>query len=419
MTVSPLSSKLKALGVQIGAREAPPPKPPKQRRPHYTIEHVIAGRVITHGDGASCFVVETTYDLDHRHGEAALHAPLPLTRVAQWARDARIAGCTRESLVFLDTETTGLAGGTGTLPFMIGVGRFVADQFRVAQFFMRDPTEEAATLTALTEWLAPCAMLVTFNGKAFDVPLVQARYILQRRDWPLSEIAHLDLLMLARRLWRDRLASRALGALERDILGAVRTHDDVPGWLIPLMYLEYLKTGDARPLKGVFYHNAMDIVALAALLGYMTQLLENPLSDAVQHPIDYVSLGKIYEGMGEYELAAQAYERGMADRLPNNVFNNAMQRLAYLRRKQGHFEQTLELWREAAKRGELYAYIALAKHYEHHARDYAEAERLTCEALALAQSKKFSGRERQRYLTELEHRLERVRRKRLAVSSER
>jgi tetratricopeptide (TPR) repeat protein len=287
---------------------------------------------------------------------------------------------------------------------------------------MRDPNEEAAMLTALSAWLRPCELLVTFNGKAFDVPLVQARYILQRRDWPLSESAHLDLLTLARRLWRDRLASRALGALERDILGAVRTHDDVPGWLIPMMYVEYLKTGDARPLKGVFYHNAMDIVAMAALLGHIAQLIHDPFGEkpcegsvAAQgsvHPIDYVSLGKIYEGMGEYELAAQAYERGMADRLPNNAFNDATQHLAYLRRKQGQFEQMLELWREAAKRGELYAYVALAKHYEHHARDYAEAERLTCEALTLAQSDKFSGRERRRYVTELEHRLERVRRKR-------
>ncbi len=408
---SSLSSKLKSLGVKIGARDVPPPKPPEQRRPDYSVEKVIAGRVAENVDGA-CFVVENFYAQDYRHGHTLLNGDLPLQAVSQWARDERIAACARDGLVFLDTETTGLAGGTGTLPFMIGVGRFVGDQFGITQFFMRDPADEAALLTALNEWLEPCETLITFNGKAFDLPLMTTRYTLHRRTIPFQQAAHLDLLPLARRLWRDRLASRALGSLEQHILGQTRTESDVPGWLIPEMYFQYLRDGDARPLTRIFYHNAMDILAMAALLGHISQMVENPLSDAVQHPVDYVSLGKLYENLGQHEIAARAYERGMEQgELPPDSFREAAQRLSDLQRKRGQFEQTLELWHEAIKRGELYAYIGLAKYYEHRARDYLMAERMTQEAIAVALSDRISPGERRKILPELQYRLERIQRK--------
>ena len=112
VTTSSVSSKLKSLGVKVGARDVPPPRPPEERRPRYTIENVLPGRIVTNADGA-CFVAETDYAPDYLHGHTLVHAPLPLTAVSRWARDPRIAECQRESLVFLDTETTGLAGGTG------------------------------------------------------------------------------------------------------------------------------------------------------------------------------------------------------------------------------------------------------------------------------------------------------------------
>lgn len=406
-----LSSKLKSLGVSVGAREVMPPRRGESATRPHSIENVVAGRVVENLDG-SCFVVESVYTHDYRHGHAHLHAPLPLNAIAKWARDERIAQAARECLVFLDSETTGLAGGTGTLPFMIGVGRFVDHQFRVTQFFMRDPRDEAALLTALSQWLEPCETLVTFNGKAFDMPIVSARYTLHRRSMPIARTAHLDLLPLARRLWRDRLASRALGSLEQNILGATRAQQDVPGWLIPTLYFDYLRNGDARPLRGIFYHNAMDILAMAALLGHMAQMMAEPAGAAVQHPVDYVSLGKLYEELGELELAAHAYERGLADQLPPDSFREASQRLSYLQRRRGRCEHSLALWHEAVKRGEVYAHICLAKYYEHHARNYAMAERLTREAMALVSSEKVAARERRRLLPELQHRLERIRRKR-------
>lgn len=409
---SGLSSKLKSLGVKVGARDMPPPDPAaKQKRlDRYAVEHVVPGREVQTRDGA-CYVVEETYGASYRHGHAALHAEAPLAALARWARDERMANCRREEIVFLDTETTGLAGGTGTLPFMIGVGRFAQDGFHVAQFLMRDPAEEPAVLAALDEWIAPCSMLVTFNGKAFDMPLVASRYTLRRRKLSLAGVPHLDLLPLARRLWRDRLASRALGSLEQHILGAARTGEEVPGWLIPMIYFEYLKTSDARPLRGVFYHNAMDIVAMAALLGHMAQMLADPLGFAQQHPVDVIALAKLYEEWGDAETAQRAYNHGIEQDLPAASFREAARRLAHLHRMRGEMDRTLELWREAAKRGELDAHISLAKHYEHRTRDYANAEQITLAAIGIANSKAVEPRERKRLLPELNHRLARIRRK--------
>jgi uncharacterized protein YprB with RNaseH-like and TPR domain len=142
--------------------------------------------------------------------------------IAQWAREPRLAEVEPDTFAFLDTETTGLAGGTGTYAFLVGVGRYDGEDFHLAQFFMRDPAEEPALLWALTDFLGPCQALVTFNGKAFDVPLLNARYITNGETPSLTSTAHLDLLPLARRLWRDRLPSRALGYLEEHILGLTR-----------------------------------------------------------------------------------------------------------------------------------------------------------------------------------------------------
>ncbi len=161
-TMSTLEDKLKSLGVKLGARELPPPQP---RQEVYAVEQVLPGRfwATPHGEA---FVVETAYAPDHRHGQTELQLTASRHIVAEWAGDPRIATVAPSALAFLDTETTGLAGGTGTYAFLIGVGRFEADRFRLAQFFMRDPTEEPAQLAALTEFLQGSEVLVTFNGKA-------------------------------------------------------------------------------------------------------------------------------------------------------------------------------------------------------------------------------------------------------------
>ncbi len=398
-----LSDKLKSLGVRVGARDLPPPA----QNP-LAIERVVPGR-LQPTDYGPAFVVETTYAADYRHGRVGLPVTASLKTVAEWARDARIAACGLQSFLFLDTETTGMAGGTGTYAFLVGIGRFAGDEFRLAQILMRDPIEEPATLALLRECLRPTDALVTFNGKAFDVPLLNARYITNGRDSPFPSLAHLDLLPLARRLWRERLESRALGSLEIHILGAQRTEDDLPSWLVPQVYFDYLRTGDARPLKRILYHNAMDVVAMAALLNHIAQMLADPFGFAVEHGLDVIALAKLYEHLGRLAEAAQLYERGLEYDLEEQVFRLTFQRLSLLQRRRGDLPAAVELWHKAAGSRQIYAFVELAKYYEHKTRDYALAAQWTQDALDVIAAPDSPVDLRKHWQAELEHRLERLR----------
>lgn len=406
MATASLSDKLKSLGVRMGARDLAPPRP---RNP-YPIEQVVPGRFqeTRHGE---VYLVEKRYPLDHRQGCATLRITAPLHVVAEWAREPRLGNAELDTFAFLDTETTGLAGGTGTYAFLVGVGRYDGQEFHLAQFFMRDPIEEPALLAALSEFLQPCQALVTFNGKAFDVPLLNARYITNGEQSPLAPLAHLDLLPLARRLWRPRLPSRALGYLEEHILGLARTQEDVPGWVIPSLYFGYLRSGDARSMKSVFYHNAMDVLSLAALLSHVAGLLDDPLSGAVVHGLDLVAMGRVFENLGRLEKAARLYERGLGHDLPEDIYWNTVRRLSFVQKRRGNLSAAVALWREAARGGQIYPHVEVAKFYEHKQRDYSEAAQWTHAALALVNALDFPRHECRRWLADLEHRLARLHRK--------
>jgi uncharacterized protein len=160
----------------------------------------------------------------------------------------------------------------------LGLVSVLKQVFRLIQLFMRDPGQEQALLASLARILAPFKVIVTFNGRGFDVPLMKARHVMNGIPHPFDNLEHIDLLPVARKLWRNRLPSRALKSLEVDILQLPRTAEEVPGYLIPEMYFDYLRSGDARPLSGIFYHNGMDILSLAALFNFVNDLLVDPLS---------------------------------------------------------------------------------------------------------------------------------------------
>jgi uncharacterized protein len=401
-----LSEKLKSLGVKTGTRDfSPPPK-----RPGTPIEQAIDGRFLGTPFG-EVFVVESRFPLDHRQGSFELKLSASLNTLAAWAGDSRLKEMNSQGFIFLDTETSGLAGGTGTYAFLIGAGRFEEDSFQLAQIFMRDPIEELACLAALNGFLGSCPGLVTFNGKSFDVPLLNTRYITNGETCILNDAAHVDLLPLARRLWRDRLPSRALGYLEEHILGAQRTQEDVPGWMIPTMYFDYLRTGDALPLRKVFYHNAMDILSMAALLNHMACLLENPFDERVSNAQDIIALAKLYEDLGDLENAANCYAAGLSQELPNEVRRDAEIRFSFMEKRRDNFPTALGIWEQAAERKEIYAFVELAKYYEHRARDHYQALQWTQAGLDLVSTANIPRFERRRWRAELIHRQNRLLRK--------
>ena len=408
-----LSDRLKSLGVKVGTQGIHQPHRPYPN----TIDKVLSGHRLENHFGET-FLVEAIYPPGDQHGYHGLHKSVPLEIMAAWVKDERIRDYNPEYFAFLDTETTGLSGGTGTYAFLIGAGRLEGDDFRLAQFFMRDPIEEPAQLAALEEFLAPCKAIVTYNGKAFDIPLLNSRFTYHGWHSPFSDLAHVDLLHLARRLWRERLPSRTLGNIETKILGTQRTENDVPGWMIPQLYFDYLRSGDALPLKSVFYHNAMDILSLAGLFNHSARLLSDPTSGVVEYSIDLIALARLFEDMGILKTATDLYILGLEhediqnQRIPEDILLKAILRLALIYKRQDNFEPAIVLWKKATQHNNIDAYIELAKYYEHRARDYGEAIRWTEAAITIIQKPGFSAFEYQQWKPELEHRLSRLTRKR-------
>ena len=375
-----LSDKLKSLGVRVGANNIKSDKPARNEFP---IEQVIQGVDFSTNLGI-VFVVEQFFPLDFRHGtESIFKNNISLDVLARWARKPHISLIKPAQFIFLDTETTGLSGGTGTFVFMVGLGYQSDESFHLVQLFMRDPSQETAFLTALNHFINSFEVVVTFNGKSFDVPLLNTRHILNGFSSPFTEMEHIDILPLARRIWRNRLSNRALSNLEIEILGVERTQAEVPGWMIPELYFEYLRTGDARPLAGIFYHNANDILSLAGLFYYLAKMLGDPSADPALPGLDMAALARLYEEIEDLLMAAQLYERSLDQGLPRNFYLETLSRFALLYRRQGNWDGAIYLWKKAAEQEQIEACVELAKYYEHNQRDYIEAIKWTQIAIDL------------------------------------
>ena len=286
--------------------------------------------------------------------------------------------------LFLDTETTGLAGGTGTYAFLVGVAWWDAGGLQVEQFFMRDHTEEHSLLLELTQRLAERPILVTFNGKSFDWPLLETRYRMTRSITPCAPQAHLDLLHPARQLWRLRLGSVRLTELERHVLAWDRGWD-IPSELIPQIYFDFLRGGSqaSEAVLSVFRHNQMDLRGLAALAGRILSLLEEPEA-AEGDALELYGLSRLLRRRGELFRARRVYERALGAGLPAAVDRAARRELAALAKREHDFARATSLWEDllGESADALEAYEQLAIYYEHHAREPHRAAELAREALA-------------------------------------
>jgi len=287
-----------------------------------------------------------------------------------------------ENWLFIDAETTGLAGGTGTYPFLIGVAWWDAGGLEVEQFFMREQSEEHAVLVTLAERIAERPVIVSFNGKSFDWPLLVTRYRMTRVIQPPVPRAHIDFLHPARHLWRLRLGSVQLRELEKHILGWNRGAD-VISQLIPQIYFEYLRGGSPEPLVPVFLHNQMDLRGLAGLASRVLGLLDNPEAHS-RDPLEIFGLSRICERRGEAARARKLYERSIASALPAATGRQARRALARLAKRDGDHDLACRLWEELLDNSPegLEAYEQLAIHYEHRLREPGRAATLARKALA-------------------------------------
>jgi uncharacterized protein YprB with RNaseH-like and TPR domain len=345
------------------------------------------------------YMVETTVG---RHWEMEkvypMHGGMETARLADLPADllgaisdGAIPYADPRRIAFLDTETTGLAGGTGTVAFVTGVGRIAASGFVVRQFFLRDFDEEASALTALAEHLAEFDVLVTYNGKAFDQPLLETRYRMTRQRPPFGHLEHLDLLYGARRLWKLRFESCRLVHLENQVLGVERV-GDVPGHLIPVLYFDYLRTKRASPLEPVFEHNRLDIVSLACLTAIVPRAFHSP------HEVELAGTEMI--GLGRWLIAAERFDDGLVllrraveQHIPDELLFRALWDIAVTEKK---LDRGVAAFRELTESRNPYRVAALeelAKHHEHVEKDAGAALEFTLTALAIEESAGLRKRE--------------------------
>jgi len=402
-----LSARLARLGLCRGIASVPPPRP---KGP--TIEELLAGETVETGMG-TYLRTEEAFPLDHLHGAfpLALLLDQPAHAAARLARDRRLEGLDFQQAVFLDTETTGLARGTGTYVFLVGVGYFADNAFRVVQFFMRQLGEEQAMLQALADLLGGFKAIISFNGRAFDLPLLHTRFILTRMSPCLDELPHFDLLPPARRLWRSKLTSCALGILEAEVLEVCRGDSDIPSWQIPTLYANYLRHGDAREMARVFYHNQQDVLSIVTLAGHMCRLFTNPWTVPTADAAELYSLGRVYEMLSLTDEAERAYRTAYERSPSQTIRDHALRHLSFLLKRQGRWQEAVRCWWSAVAGGrQLYPYVELAKYYEWHARDYSQAAKITRSALERLRIA-APGPQRRRAKMELRHRLSRLERK--------
>ena len=389
-----LQNRLRRLGVVKGARNLK--SPPTPARPITggdeppALSALLPGGQVLESSLGSCFVLDHVYPLAYQHGTAQLSdlTQLPVSAAAQFDRDERLAGLDHKDLLFLDTETTGLAGA-GTIAFMVGVAFFEEQAFVVRQFFLRDHGDEPAMLTLLGGLLAERPAVVTFNGRSFDLPLLDARYLMNRLDdlvGDLRQRPHIDLLPPSRRLWRSRLGSCSLASLEESLLGVHRTHEDVPGWAIPGMYLDYLRSGDARELLRVFYHNQIDMLSMVTLAVRIIRHFVQPLAD--DEPLDVLSLARWQVALNMPSEAEVNLQRLLASELTLDTYQQALSQLAWLFKRRDRRVQAVPLWQQLAVTSfdDVSAHVELAKYYEWHDIQLELALDWTTQALALSSS---------------------------------
>ena len=314
--------------------------------------------------------VRSRFDLDHRHGRQRLAGGPAVGSLGLLSRPGAepLEG---RRLLFLDTETTGLAGGTGTYAFLVGLGFFDDEGFEVRQYFMRDLDEEPALLAAVEAVFQDFDGFVTYNGGGFDLPLLETRFVLGRQRWRDDRV-HLDLLGPARRLWSSRLADCRLATVERAVLRFTR-EDDLPGGSIPTAYFDYLRRKQPGQMPRVFEHNRHDLLSLAALTSWVADAVDRAPADDL-HPEELAALGRLWERV-DVDRGLACYRMALDLGLSSPSREETLLRLALREKRRARWDEARVLWEAAIDGGgfDPRPWEEMAKLYEHRWRDLGAA----------------------------------------------
>jgi uncharacterized protein YprB with RNaseH-like and TPR domain len=358
----------------------------------------LGGRPARNAFG-QCLVIDRRYESDRWHGDVKIGE----CELEDWSSlgllEPGLSGFSSRSArtVFIDLETTGLSGGAGTVAFLVGCGYYDLGAFQVRQFLLTSHSAERALLTAVAEFFDDANLIVTYNGKTFDVPVMETRWSFHRMEMPLDGVPHFDALHTARRLWKVRGDDSGdggcrLSTLERTLFD-VRRVGDVGGFEIPSRFFHFMRTGDARPLEPVLEHNRLDLVSLAAVTARAVQLAQAG-ADGCPDEQQALALGRIYERAGMCDRAELCFRRA-ANSPSLEIKIEALYRLSLRCRRSRRFDEAVSCWQSivavtgsrSARRNKVaaalreFAVEALAIHQEHRERDLTAARELALFAL--------------------------------------
>ncbi len=371
------------------------------------LDAVLKGNEV-HTPFGPCYEIKSSFPATYRHGRYCLDA---FSRIDFNSLDIFCGGpganhISPEAILFLDLETTGLSLGTGTYVFLVGLGYFRAGKYWVHQFFLRNFQEEPALLYYACKIMGDFQYLVTFNGKRFDIPLLEARLLLCAQAVNIDKMVFWDLLYPTRRLWSDRLENCRLGTIEHTQLGIVREGMDIPGDMIPDVYFRYIHKGNAENIDKIVYHNVIDILSLTTLMISIDKNLEN--KDPLE--VNVLSIGRYYENRGGTEVDRQCYEIVSQKGRTSQEKAEALYFLARQWKRQGRNDKAYEIWKHLIKKGNfryLESIVEMAKYFEHKTKEFDEAIKVV--TLALNKGNLLDNR----YKVDLQKRLERLHRKRI------
>jgi uncharacterized protein len=365
-------------------------------------------------DGAYCFVRKVVYPLSYQHG---LYRFEELSKiVSEWNQSVidhplSTRGFQADQLFFFDTETTGLGGGTGNTIFLLGQALMKSDRVEVIQHFLPNPGAEVALYQSFLE-TTDYTTLVTYNGKSFDWPQVKTRHTLVRDHVPkLPEFGHFDLYHASRRLWKNKLESVRLANVEKEIL-SIHREGDVPGYLAPMLYFDFLQSHDPESIQGVLHHNEIDVLSLISLYIHLSKQLLNTSQQSTAS--EKYEVARWLNSLGEVHVAESMYQH--LSSTDTKAAIKAKTELAYLYKKKKDYKTALVYFLEILSKGQKIAHfdiaIEIAKIYEHQEKDFDKALYFALEAENIYKNQKSLVRDREGYKNdELEKRINRIRKK--------
>jgi len=362
-------------------------------------------------DHGPVWMVETVYEECYLHGRTELSRDISESALDFFGIDDSQDYVDLTGAAVIDTETTGLAGGTGTYPFIIGIGFWSKNRFVVRQYILRDFSEEPAQLSAFTEDLNETSSLLTYNGKSFDIPLLRTRFRINRLKVPFTDYPHIDLLHPCRRIYRNHFDIFNLTYLEAMILGFERT-DDVPSHLIPKIYFDFLQNRDDDLLIPILYHNRDDIISLYMLAQETARRIDLALCGASNDDNMFLSLAKIRFTSRDYDSAEKMLGFIKSDFAEKQVNDDAMMIKAITAKRIRDWGNAQSVWRQMIDCGRfgIFPHIELAKHLEHRAKDLDAALAATDTAIRLLEFERefLPAPDYRKNLGELKHRRKRL-----------